>query len=227
MSSRTESVSNTLASAIANLEKDQELRKQVKESLEPIEDLARSAWSTVNKIHSAPSTQHAAICEKSLEITRDIKPLWASVASLIPEGEFHRYSYAIGPINRSLTQTIVFSRFMLFDELTPAFTVSDLIGLEQDTTKNLILSAEDYLQGVIGAVNELPRLSINAVTSQNFDLPVKISAFVNDIFSSYSLLNLRNDALRRRFDSLKYDLKRCEDVVYDLTLRGLAPAPKA
>lgn len=34
-------------------------------------------------------------------------------------------------------------------------------------------------------------------------------------------LNLRNDNLRRRFDSLKYDLKRCEDVVYDLTLRGL------
>jgi hypothetical protein len=38
-------------------------------------------------------------------------------------------------------------------------------------------------------------------------------------------LNLRNDILRRKFDSLKYDLKRCEDVVYDLTLRGLAPAP--
>jgi hypothetical protein len=38
-------------------------------------------------------------------------------------------------------------------------------------------------------------------------------------------LNLRNDALRRKFDSLKYDLKRCEDVVYDLTLRGLVKAP--
>lgn len=40
-------------------------------------------------------------------------------------------------------------------------------------------------------------------------------------------LNLRNDNLRRRFDSLKYDLKRCEDVVYDLTLRGLGSAPAA
>lgn len=34
-------------------------------------------------------------------------------------------------------------------------------------------------------------------------------------------LNFRNDALRRKFDSIKYDLKRCEDVVYDLALRGL------
>lgn len=33
-----------------------------------------------------------------------------------------------------------------------------------------------------------PRLSINAVTSQNFELPVKIAAFVNDIFASYSLV---------------------------------------
>lgn len=40
-------------------------------------------------------------------------------------------------------------------------------------------------------------------------------------------LNLRNDALRRKFDSLKYELKRCEDVVYDLTLRGLAAPPAA
>ncbi len=36
-------------------------------------------------------------------------------------------------------------------------------------------------------------------------------------------LNLRNDALRRRFDSLKYDVKKCEDVVYDISLRGLVP----
>jgi len=81
------------------------------------------------------------------------------------------------------------------------------------------------------------------VTAQNFSLPVKIAGFVNDIFASYSLvsssvsrimmaagsnfhqLNLRNDGLRRKFDSLKYDLKRCEDVVYDLTLRRLAPEP--
>lgn len=81
------------------------------------------------------------------------------------------------------------------------------------------------------------------MTAQNFSLPVKIAGFVNDIFASYSLvsssvsrimmaagsnfhqLNLRNDGLRRKFDSLKYDLKRCEDVVYDLTLRRLAPEP--
>lgn len=37
-----------------------------------------------------------------------------------------------------------------------------------------------------------PRLSVNAVTSQNFELPVKIAAFVNDIFVSYSLVRIFN-----------------------------------
>ncbi|KAE8541801.1 hypothetical protein D1P53_001974 [Cryptococcus gattii VGV] len=229
---RALSVSSTLSSAIASLENDQNLRKQIKEAMEPIEDLARSAWSEINKIHSAPASQrkffsYPDICNSSLEVIKKIAPLWVGVAELIPQGEFYRYLYAVGPTMRSLTTSIVFARFLLHDELTPAFTVSSLIGLEQQETKDLLLSAEDYLQGVIGAVNELPRLSVNAVTSQNFELPVKIAAFVNDIFVSYSLLNLRNDALRRRFDSLKYDLKKCEDVVYDLTLRGLAPAPRA
>lgn len=41
------------------------------------------------------------------------------------------------------------------------------------------------------------------------------------IFFFVRLLNLKNDALRKRFDGLKYDVKRCEEVVYDLTIRGL------
>jgi hypothetical protein len=105
------------------------------------------------------------------------------------------------------------------------FRLTCLVG--QDETGELQLTADDYLLGVIGMVNELvseslprkyvsiqslrpkakstlaciqmsvligllltlqPRLSINAVTAQNFALPVKIAAFVNDIFASYSMV---------------------------------------
>ncbi|OCF35778.1 hypothetical protein I317_05186 [Kwoniella heveanensis CBS 569] len=218
---RTESVGSTLASAIALLENDQNLKKQIREAVEPIDDLSRSAITELNKLHSAPHSQHAEICQNAADIIGRTQPIWVTVAALIPQGEFYRYQFAVGPTMRNLTTSLVLARFMLHDELTPAHTVSKILGLQQEGTEALQLSAEDYLQGVIGSVNELPRLSINAVTAQNFDLPIKISSFVNDIFASYSLLNLRNDALRRKFDSLKYDLKRCEDVVYDLTLRGL------
>jgi GMP synthase PP-ATPase subunit len=34
-------------------------------------------------------------------------------------------------------------------------------------------------------------------------------------------LNLKNDILRKRSDGIKYKVKEVEDVVYDLSLRGL------
>ncbi|VDK68525.1 unnamed protein product [Gongylonema pulchrum] len=37
------------------------------------------------------------------------------------------------------------------------------------------------------------------------------------------MLNLKNDNLRRRYDVLKYDVQRTEQVIYDLTIRGLKP----
>ena len=40
----------------------------------------------------------------------------------------------------------------------------------------------------------------------------------NDVFR---LLNLKNDNLRKKFDGIKYDLKKVEEVVYDLSIRGL------
>lgn len=52
-----------------------------------------------------------------------------------------------------------------------------------------------------------------------------ISAFVKDIFAGFQLLNLKNDILRKRADAVKYDVKRVEDVVYDLSLRGLVARP--
>lgn len=52
---------------------------------------------------------------------------------------------------------------------------------------------------------------------------MQISKFVKDIHAGFQLLNLKNDALRRRSDGIKYAVKKVEDVVYDLSLRGLLP----
>ncbi|KAJ2166517.1 Translin-1, partial [Coemansia sp. RSA 560] len=51
--------------------------------------------------------------------------------------------------------------------------------------------------------------------------PQHISAFASELYSGFQLLNLKNDSLRRRFDSIKYDIKRIEEVQYDLRVRNL------
>lgn len=65
------------------------------------------------------------------------------------------------------------------------------------------------------------RLAVNSVTAGDYSRPLRISAFINELDSGFRLLNLKNDSLRKRYDGLKYDVKKIEEVVYDLSIRGL------
>jgi hypothetical protein len=90
------------------------------------------------------------------------------------------------------------------------------------------LQNSDYLHGVVSLVNELSRLAINAVvetaksgSNEGYYLPLQLANFVKEVQSGFMLLNLKNDSLRRRYDSIKYDSKKLEEIVYDLVIRGL------
>jgi predicted translin family RNA/ssDNA-binding protein len=85
------------------------------------------------------------------------------------------------------------------------------------------LTIEEYLHALISLVEELSRLARNSVTLGDYGRPLLINQFVKDLLAGFQILNLKNDALRRRSDSLKYKVKDVEDVVYDLSLRNLIP----
>lgn len=71
------------------------------------------------------------------------------------------------------------------------------------------------------------RFAINSVTLGDYNRPLQISKFVAELNAGFRLLNLKNDSLRKRFDALKYDVKKIEEVVYDLSIRGLTPGGAA
>lgn len=85
------------------------------------------------------------------------------------------------------------------------------------------ITIEDYLLALTSTLEELSRLAPNAVTLGDFRRPLQISRFIKDVHAGFQLLNLKNDALRRRSDGIKYSVKKVEDVVYDLSLRSLVP----
>lgn len=85
------------------------------------------------------------------------------------------------------------------------------------------ITIEDYLLALTMTCEELSRLAPNSVTLGDMRRPLEISRFIKDVHAGFQLLNLKNDTLRRRADGVKYSVKRCEDVVYDLSLRGLVP----
>lgn len=89
------------------------------------------------------------------------------------------------------------------------------------------------------------RLAVNSVTLGDYTRPVQIGNFIKDLFAGFQLLNLKNDILRKRSDGIKYSVsfypwgcrfrdanavvqvKKVEDVVYDLSLRNLIPKGSA
>lgn len=92
------------------------------------------------------------------------------------------------------------------------------------------LDIEDYLMGLLQLATELSRFAVNSVTQGDYERPLSISRFVADLNSGFRLLNMKNDGLRKRFDTLKYDVKKIEEIVYDISIRGLRPnamAPQA
>ena len=104
------------------------------------------------------------------------------------------------------------------------------------------LTIEEYLHSLISLIEELARLAVNSVTLGDYRRPLEISRFVKDLHANFQILNLKNDNLRKRSDSIKYNVglivciekrrlrtdqvKKIEDVVYDLSLRNLVPQAK-
>ena len=64
---------------------------------------------------------------------------------------------------------------------------------------------------------------MNSVILGDFSRPFEIATFTSDLMAGFRLLNLKNDFLRKKYDSLKYDIKKIEEVVYDISIRGLKP----
>lgn len=101
-------------------------------------------------------------------------------------------------------------------------TVGEVLGLEVTQKNGFHLELEDYLLGILQMVTELARFAVNSVTLGDYQRPVMISRFVADLNAGFRMLNLKNDGLRKRFDALKYDVKKIEEIVYDVSIRGLA-----
>ena len=102
------------------------------------------------------------------------------------------------------------------------------------------LTIEEYLLALVSLLEELvrcprtetlvqkltfsqARLARNSVTLGDYRRPLQISQFIKDVHAGFQILNLKNDTLRKRSDGIKYRVKDVEDVVYDLSLRGLLP----
>jgi len=121
-----------------------------------------------------------------------------------------------------MTFLLGFLKWMEEDKLIPLEEVDGTLGLTaEEAGKGLSTEIEDYIFGLCLIPGELSRLCINRATSGDYATILRIVKFVNELYAGLQLLNFKNDYMRKKFDSIKYDLKKIEEVVYDLSIRGL------
>ena len=87
------------------------------------------------------------------------------------------------------------------------------------TRASLKIDNESYLMGLCDFSGELVRKAVNEVINKNFKKAVEIKNLVEEIYGEFLNFNLRNSELRRKSDQIKWNLKKLEDVVFELKIK--------
>lgn len=85
--------------------------------------------------------------------------------------------------------------------------------------KDLGIDTETYLGGLCDLTGELARLAVFSVVEENYKQVKKIKDVVSDIYDEFLKFDFRNGELRKKSDSIKWNLKKIEEILYDLKIR--------
>ena len=86
--------------------------------------------------------------------------------------------------------------------------------------KELKVDVDHYLLGLCDLTGELVRKAVNGIIKKKYKEALKIKELVEEIYGEFLKLDFRNNELRVKADSIKYNLKKLEDIAYDLKVKG-------
>jgi len=215
------------------IDEDAEVREQIRAIVQTLERQGRGAQSILSRAHSTPAAHLKPVLDAAEGAIKEEVASIKSLSDVASSSPYYKYN---GLWTRDV-QNVIFSILlcgwlggMAHDgkaaEAGRLLTIED-VGAILDVPVNLKdrdafhISIEEYLQSLITLIEELARLAVNSVTLGDYQRPLQISQFVKDLHAGFQILNLKNDSLRRRSDSIKYNVKKIEDIVYDLSLRNL------
>ncbi|KJZ73864.1 hypothetical protein HIM_06757 [Hirsutella minnesotensis 3608] len=241
------------ASLEAKLDEETQVRDALAQTVQRLERAVAAAQGLLSRVHSTPRARFPELAAQVEKAVGQEVLLVKELAETASQHPYYKYNSKWSRTVQSAIGTAIYcawlgglassssqageqaqeqqasssssrsqvGRLLTLDEVGAVFSVPTNLK-DRDAFH---LSIEEYLLALTDFTQDLSRLATNAVTLGDFDLPMLICAFVKDLFAGFQLLNLKNDILRKRADAVKYDVKRVEDVVYDLSLRGLVPRP--
>ncbi|KAF5127452.1 Translin-1 [Metarhizium anisopliae] len=217
----------------SKIEEETEVRDALTQIVQKLERSVASAQALLSRVHSTPRARYPALVEQVENAVKDEVAIVKELNEVASKHPYYKYNSKWARTVQNAIGTTLYcawlggfpsdsqppelGRLLTLEDVGSIFSVPTNIK-DRDAFHFTI---EEYLLSLTDLTPELARLATNAVTLGDFQLPMTISAFIKDVFAGFQLLNLKNDILRKRADAVKYDVKRVEDVVYDLSLRGL------
>ncbi|XP_046403866.1 translin [Ischnura elegans] len=203
---------------------EQESREKIRSTVKDIEQQAREVLAILQSIHLETGIRDIPEnCVQARKGFENAKAKYSELMEIIPDGQYYRFHEHWRFVSQRLVFLIALTIYLETGRLATREEVADILGMKTNRKDGFVLDLEDYLVGLLQLASELARFAVNSVTAGDYTRPIAISKFVTELNSGFRLLNLKNDGLRKRFDVLKYDVKKIEEVVYDLSIRGLCP----
>lgn len=210
------------------LSDEEEIREEIRGIVRDIEKSSREILMILQNIHNESETEENIIvsqyCAKSRDLLEDVRKNYARLAKTVPKDQYYRYNDHWRFVTQKLCFLVSLIVYLEIQNLVSKEVVAEVIGVKNNREDGFHLDLEDYLMGLLQLAAELSRFAVNSVTNGYYDRPIEIARFINELNAGFRLLNLKNDSLRKRFDGLKYSVKKVEEVVYDLSIRGLKPS---
>ncbi|MDP6647959.1 MAG: hypothetical protein QGH34_01010 [Candidatus Woesearchaeota archaeon] len=166
--------------------------------------------------------------EKVIQTSREIISISKQIIYASQRNDLKTASSAIKKINDKIKKLRSIKvpadtniNSVAFQEYVEAISFYEFVRNKKiPTRKSLGVSADHYLSGLCDLTGELVRKAIYDVIHKKFEEAEKIKELVHDIYGEFLKLHLRNGELRKKADSIKWNLKKLEEVMYDVSVKG-------
>jgi len=206
------------------IDEEQEFREEIRTVVKDLEQKGRELLTQLQSVHQSEGFSNIEnVCKECTDKFTDVRALYSQLSAKLPKDQYYRFHDHWRFITQRLCFLSSLIHYLQTEQLLNRQQCATMLGVSAERSEVFHLDIEDYLMGLLQLASELSRLAVNSVTSGDFSRPIRISRFLSSLDLGFRLLNLKNDSVRKRFDGLKYDLKKVEEVVYDVTIRGLQP----
>ncbi|RMZ76295.1 hypothetical protein DV737_g4906, partial [Chaetothyriales sp. CBS 132003] len=210
----------------SKIDEEGTVRDSLKTIVETLSKQSRLVTSILSRVHNTPTSELAThVLKPCLQPLADQTATIQTLSQEASKYPFYKYNGIWQRDIQTVLSSIQLHEWLQSNHLVTLEEIGSRLGVPVNlkSSDQFHVTIEDYLLALTATIDELARLAPNAVTLGDYARPLQISRFVKDVHAGFQLLNLKNDVLRRRSDALKYSVKKVEDVVYDLSLRGLLP----